>query len=78
MRRVLSFGAAVLNDPKFAMSGGKKKYSDFREWRFRDPPSYAELPIDENPDYNVPVAVKNAVFSKVTLSLYIFTVRGSS
>ncbi|KAG6443077.1 hypothetical protein O3G_MSEX002685 [Manduca sexta] len=42
-----------------------KLFTDFKEWRFEDPPSYAELPIDDNPEYMVPVAVKNAVFSKV-------------
>ncbi|CAH2268845.1 jg27172 [Pararge aegeria aegeria] len=41
------------------------KLTDFKQWKFRSPPNYAELPIDENPNYNEPVAVKNAVFSKV-------------
>lgn len=40
--------------------------SYFKEWKFQSLPSYAKLPIDENPDYNVPVAVKNAIFSKVS------------
>ncbi|CAD0204370.1 unnamed protein product [Chrysodeixis includens] len=39
--------------------------TNFKEWKFRDPPNYAELPINDNPEYNVPVAVKDAVFSKV-------------
>lgn len=38
---------------------------NLKEWKFKSSPSYAELPIDENPEYNVPTAVKNAVFSKV-------------
>ncbi|KAI5634205.1 hypothetical protein NE865_13075 [Phthorimaea operculella] len=42
-----------------------KLVSDIKEWKFKSPPNYAELPIDDNPEYNVPVAVKNAVFSKV-------------
>ncbi|CAB3246115.1 unnamed protein product [Arctia plantaginis] len=41
-----------------------KKYNE-KEWKFRESPNYAALPIDENPEYNVPVAVKDAVFSKV-------------
>uniref|UniRef100_A0A2A4K2D8 Selenoprotein O n=1 Tax=Heliothis virescens TaxID=7102 RepID=A0A2A4K2D8_HELVI len=42
-----------------------KLVTNFKEWKFRDPPNYAALPIDENPEYNVPMAVKDAVFSKV-------------
>lgn len=44
---------------------GKMKVTNFKDWKFRDPPNYAALPIDENPEYNVPMAVKKAVFSKV-------------
>ncbi|KAJ8711252.1 hypothetical protein PYW07_008494 [Mythimna separata] len=42
-----------------------KPVTNFKEWKFRDTPNYAALPIDENPEYNVPMAVKDAVFSKV-------------
>ncbi|XP_063832817.1 protein adenylyltransferase SelO-like [Ostrinia nubilalis] len=42
-----------------------QKLMNFKEFRFKESPVYAELPIDENPVYNEPVAVKNAVFSKV-------------
>ncbi|KPJ11664.1 UPF0061 protein [Papilio machaon] len=43
----------------------KSLIRDLKSWKFRNPPNYAELPINEDPEYNVPVAVKNAVFSKV-------------
>ncbi|CAK1552374.1 unnamed protein product [Leptosia nina] len=46
------------------MLGITKLISDFREFKFKNP-SYAELPINDNPEYNIPVAVNNAVFSKV-------------
>ncbi|RVE47911.1 hypothetical protein evm_007425 [Chilo suppressalis] len=42
-----------------------KLLSDMKDWQFKEPPVYSELPIDKNPEYNVPMAVKNAVFSKV-------------
>ncbi|PZC83439.1 hypothetical protein B5X24_HaOG207422 [Helicoverpa armigera] len=42
-----------------------KPVTNFKEWKFRDPPNYAALPIDENPEYNVPMAVIDSVFSKV-------------
>ncbi|CAH0758459.1 unnamed protein product [Diatraea saccharalis] len=46
--------------------GSKMKLlNNFKEWKFKEPPVYSELPIDDNPEYNAPVAVKNAVFSKV-------------
>lgn len=61
MRRSL-FALAALNQ---GVLTGKMKLTNFKDWKFRDPPSYAALPIDENPEYNVPMAVKNAVFSKV-------------
>ncbi|OWR55093.1 hypothetical protein KGM_207108 [Danaus plexippus plexippus] len=42
-----------------------KPISDFKEWKFRLPPSYVQLPITGYPDYNIPRAVKDAVFVKV-------------
>ncbi|CAG4931698.1 unnamed protein product [Colias eurytheme] len=44
---------------------GTKLINDFKDFKFKSPPSYAELPINENPEYNVPVAVNHAIFSKV-------------
>ncbi|CAG5047236.1 unnamed protein product [Parnassius apollo] len=43
----------------------RKLIRDLKQWKFRYPPNYAELPISDEPKYNVPVAVKNSVFSKV-------------
>lgn len=65
MKRTFCIAAALLTDTKPMMVGGRKLVNNFKEWKFKEPPVYAELPIDENPEYNVPVAVKNAVFSKV-------------
>ncbi|XP_053617364.1 protein adenylyltransferase SelO-like [Plodia interpunctella] len=65
MRRSFCVLASLLHEPKAVKVGGKMKINNFKEWKFKEPPVYAELPIDENPEYNVPVAVKNAVFSKV-------------
>lgn len=67
MRRAFCVCTTLINDKKVAMSG-TKLISDFKEWKFKDPPSYATLPIDTNPEYNIPVAVKNAVFSKVSFT----------
>ncbi|XP_072934141.1 protein adenylyltransferase SelO-like [Epargyreus clarus] len=64
MRRSFFVFAALLHDHKAAMFSSKI-ISDFKEWKFHHPPSYAQLPIDRNPEYNQPVAVKNAVFSEV-------------
>lgn len=63
MRRALCVFAAVLCEQRSVSV--KKMFHNFKEWKFKNPPSYAELPIDTNPEYNVPVAVNNAVFSKV-------------
>lgn len=57
--------AALMNEQKHSVIGKMKPVTNFKEWKFRDPPNYAALPIDENPEYNVPMAVKDAVFSKV-------------
>lgn len=64
MRRSICTFAALLHQEKPSLSKMKLQ-NNFKEWKFKDPPNYAELPIDENPEYNIPVAVKNAVFSKV-------------
>lgn len=63
MRRSLCVLAAL----NHGVQTQKMKITNFKDWRFKDPPSYAALPIDENPEYNVPTAVTNAVFSKVRL-----------
>ncbi|XP_013146983.1 PREDICTED: UPF0061 protein Pfl01_0444-like [Papilio polytes] len=66
MRRILCVCVSLLNDHRSIMLGSEKALiRDFKSWKFRNPPNYAELPISEDPEYNVPVAVKNAVFSKV-------------
>lgn len=65
MKRAFCVFTALLHDQKIAVSSMAKLVSDFKEWKFKNPPNYAVLPIDESPEYNIPVAVKNAVFSKV-------------
>ncbi|XP_075983650.1 protein nucleotidyltransferase YdiU-like [Anticarsia gemmatalis] len=65
MRRAFCVLAALMNEQQQNIVGKMKPIVNFKEWKFRDPPNYAALPIDENPEYNVPVAVKDAVFSKV-------------
>ncbi|XP_045454023.1 protein adenylyltransferase SelO-like [Melitaea cinxia] len=65
MKRAFCVFTALLHDQKITVSSMAKLVSDFKEWKFKNPPNYAVLPIDESPEYNVPVAVKNAVFSKV-------------
>lgn len=62
MRRALCLLTTLVHEYK---NMSMKNTKNFKEWKFKEPPSYAELPIDDNPEYNVPVAVKNAVFSKV-------------
>lgn len=64
MRRGVCAFAALLQQEKPSIFKMKLN-NNFKEWKFRDPPNYAELPINENPEYNIPMAVKNAVFSKV-------------
>ncbi|XP_041971698.1 protein adenylyltransferase SelO-like isoform X2 [Aricia agestis] len=64
MRRSL-FVTAALYKQYGEMSTATAKIVNLNDWKFKHPPSYAKLPIDDNPEYNVPVAVKNAVFSKV-------------
>ncbi|XP_047999671.1 protein adenylyltransferase SelO-like [Leguminivora glycinivorella] len=65
MKRAFCVFAALLNDSTVRAVSKMKLMNNFKEWKFKYPPNYAELPIDENPAYNEPVAVKNAVFSKV-------------
>ncbi|XP_068623675.1 protein adenylyltransferase SelO-like [Battus philenor] len=66
MRRAFSVFLYLLNDQKSIMVDREKTLiRNLRDWKFKNPPNYAELPISEDPEYNVPVAVKNAVFSKV-------------
>ncbi|XP_060806719.1 protein adenylyltransferase SelO [Amyelois transitella] len=64
MKRAFCVFTTLLHERKVHI-GSKMKISNMKDWKFKEPPVYAELPIDENPEYNVPVAVKNAVFSKV-------------
>ncbi|XP_049879450.1 protein adenylyltransferase SelO-like [Pectinophora gossypiella] len=83
MKRAFCVFASALNDQSLKLANNMKLISDFKEWKFRSPPSYAKLPIDENPEYNVPVAVKNAVFSKVpveplTGALHLVCVSGDA
>lgn len=65
MKRSLCVFAAIVSEQRFVSS--RKMIKNIKDWKFRSPPSYAELPIDDNPEYNVPVAVKNAIFSKVNV-----------
>lgn len=66
MRRAFCLFAALLKERSPAMvATSDTLISNFKDWKFKSPPSYAELPINDNPEYNVPVAVNNAVFSKV-------------
>ncbi|KAM3957857.1 protein adenylyltransferase SelO-like [Aphomia sociella] len=66
MRRAFCVFTALMHEHKETMSlSARGVKSNFKEWKFKEPPVYSELPIDENPEYNIPVAVKNAVFSKV-------------
>ncbi|KAL4710080.1 hypothetical protein ACJJTC_016482 [Scirpophaga incertulas] len=67
MRRSFYMVTTVLSVRSHQTSGNMKTglLSNFRDWKFREPPVYAELPINENVEYNMRVAVKNAVFSKV-------------
>ncbi|XP_038215311.1 protein adenylyltransferase SelO-like [Zerene cesonia] len=64
MKRAFSTFHALLHNPREIMLG-TNLISDFNDFKFKSPPSYAELPINDNPEYNVPVAVNNAIFSKV-------------
>ncbi|XP_045503763.1 protein adenylyltransferase SelO, mitochondrial-like [Colias croceus] len=64
MKRGFSTFHALLHNPREMMLG-TKLINDFKDFKFKSPPSYAELPINENPEYNVPVAVNHAIFSKV-------------
>lgn len=66
--------AALMNEQKHSVVGKMKPLTNFREWKFRDTPNYAALPIDENPEYNVPMAVKDAVFSKVRICLCVLCI----
>lgn len=70
MRRAFCVLAALMNEQQHNIVGKMKPVTNFKEWKFRDPPNYAALPIDENPEYNVPMAVKDAVFSKVIYCTY--------
>ncbi|XP_023938029.1 protein adenylyltransferase SelO [Bicyclus anynana] len=64
MKRAFCVLATGVNENKLSASN-MAKMVDFKQWKFRSPPNYAELPIDDNLNYKEPVAVKNAVFSKV-------------
>lgn len=65
MRRAFCVFAALMSQQSYKVGNTIKMIKDLKEWKFKSLPSYAKLPIDENPEYNVPTAVKNAVFSKV-------------
>lgn len=66
MRRAFCTLPVLMNEQK-SIASKMKPIINFKEWKFCESPSYAALPIDENPEYNVPVAVKDAVFSKVII-----------
>lgn len=74
MRRAFCVLAALMNPHSFRGANTMKALKDLKEWKFKSFPSYAELPIDENPEYNVPVAVKNAVFSKVNFQSLLYII----
>ncbi|KAF9796651.1 hypothetical protein SFRURICE_012744 [Spodoptera frugiperda] len=65
MKRAFCVLAALRTEQKQSVLGKMLPVTNFKEWKFRSTPNYAALPIDENPEYNVPMAVKDAVFSKV-------------
>lgn len=65
MRRAFCVLAVLMNQQSYKVGNNMKMIKNFKEWKFKNVPSYAELPIDDNPEYNVPKAVINAVFSKV-------------
>lgn len=65
MNRAFCVIAALFHEHRQTLFPKMALVNNFKEWKFKDSPSYAELPIDENPRYNEPVAVLNAVFSKV-------------
>ena len=66
MKRAFSVFNSLLRDhTPLSTSAMANLVTDFKDWKFKDPPSYKDLPINENPEYNIPVAVNNAVFSKV-------------
>ncbi|KAG7303241.1 hypothetical protein JYU34_011708 [Plutella xylostella] len=67
MKRTLSICTVLLKDLRRTMGSTENVNltTNFKEWKFKSPPNYAQLPINDNPEYNVPVAVNNAVFSKV-------------
>ncbi|GBP89729.1 UPF0061 protein xcc-b100_1894 [Eumeta japonica] len=67
MKRALCLCAVLLDSRKIVpmASNLQNLVNNFKDWKFKSPPSYASLPIDSNPDYTTPTAVKNAVFSLV-------------
>ncbi|XP_022831668.1 uncharacterized protein LOC111360079 [Spodoptera litura] len=65
MKRAFCVLAALRTEQKQSVLAKMLPITNFKEWKFRSTPNYAALPIDENPEYNVPMAVKDAVFSKV-------------
>lgn len=69
MRRVFCVFSALMNPQSYKGGNTMEPIKDFKEWKFIKNPSYAELPIDLNPEFNVPKAVKNAVFSKVNFKV---------
>lgn len=68
MRRIICASSCLVYNRKLITSNMAKPISDFKEWKFRLPPSYVQLPITGYPDYNIPRAVKDAVFVKVSMS----------
>ncbi|XP_059054830.1 protein adenylyltransferase SelO-like [Achroia grisella] len=68
MRRALCTLTTVRSEYK--NMSGQSAISNFKEWKFKGRPIYAELPINEHPiiedpENITPYAVRNAVFSKV-------------
>lgn len=67
MKRAFCILAALKTEHTANCLAKMSPITNFKDWKFHDPPNYAALPINENPEYNVPVAVKDAVFSKVNI-----------
>lgn len=68
MKRSFCFLSTFLRAKDIAMlADGEKRYliTNFKDWRFNYPPTYANLPIKEHLDCTERVAVNNAIFSKV-------------
>lgn len=68
MRRSLPVITTVLNGRSVKMFSSDEKWNlinNFKDWKLHASPSYLELPINDDPEYNIPKAVNNYIFSKV-------------